>query len=259
VQKWRISTLDLGRSGSADVPGKECHIGGGRSGVPREYEQSNASIVLLGNFNPSIFSPAWFARYGLLTDEQVAAAEVTVVHPEVSIFTADWVEIRVENQRFQAQSSISPIQIRDLVLKTFVDYLPHTPIHSLGINRQAHHKLPSAEHRMRFGRALAPLAPWGEWGQEMEKSESPAGVLSLTMYQPRTDRPKGHLQITAQPSQRIARAFGVFFQVNDHYEVASRENLAGCEEIMQLLDKNFESSLERSDRILDQVLTEAEK
>ena len=227
--------------------------------MPREYEESSTSIVLLGSFNPSIFSPAWFGRYGLLSDQEVAAATVTLIHPDMAIFEVDWLSIRVEPMRFQAMSHVSPIQIRDIVLKTFEDYLIHTPIHSMGINRLANFKLPSAEHRMRLGRAMAPLGPWGDWGEEIDKGEEPGGLKSLTMHQPRRDGPKGHLDITIQPTDSIPRRLGVFFQVNDHYEVASRENLTSCEEIMNLLDRHFEKSLIRAEQILDQVLTRAEK
>jgi len=227
--------------------------------VPREYELGAYSVVLLGNFNPSIFSPAWFGRYGLLTDEEVAVADVKVIHSDLALFTVDWLSLRVEQQRFQVQSQVSSIQIRDLVLKTFQDYLSHTPVHSMGINRQVHYKLPSRDHRMRFGRTLAPLEPWGDWGQEIEKGEEPGGLISLSMRQPRPDGPKGYLQVTIQPSDSIPRNSGIYFRANDHYEVASRDNLTGCEEIMTLLDSEFEKSLTRVERILDQVLAKAEE
>ncbi len=227
--------------------------------MPREYEISSYSIVLLGNFNPSIFTPAWFGRYGLLTDEEVASSTLELIHPQIAAFTADWLTLRVEQTRFQAVCRISAVQVRDFVLKTFQDYLNHTPVHSMGINRQAHYKLPSHEHQMRLGRAMAPLEPWSDWGQEIDKSEEPGGLLSLTMHEPRTDRPKGFLRVTIQPSSSIPRKTGVYFAVNDHYEIASRENLTGCEEIMELLDANFEKSVERAERILDRVLTKAEK
>jgi hypothetical protein len=227
--------------------------------VPREYDVASTSIVLLGSFNPSIFSPAWFGRYSLLSDEEVAAAKVGVIHPDLTQFEVDWLAIHVQSDRFQARTRISPVQIRDFVLKTFEDYLPHTPIHSLGINREAHYKLPSSEHRMRLGRKFAPLAPWGEWGQEIERGEQPGGLLSLTMIQPRSGSPKGHLQVTVQPSSLIPRKVGVVFQVNNHFEVASRVNLTGCEEMMDVLDTRFEECSVRTEQLLDQVLTEAEK
>ena len=39
-----------------------------------EPEISDVSVVLLGDFNPAIFTPAWFALHGLLP-ERVADAQ----------------------------------------------------------------------------------------------------------------------------------------------------------------------------------------
>ena len=41
-------------------------------------EITGASLVLLGNFNPSIFVPAWFGWHGLLPEKTVEAAELKI-------------------------------------------------------------------------------------------------------------------------------------------------------------------------------------
>jgi hypothetical protein len=226
--------------------------------VAREYEFSAYSIVLLGNFNPTIFSPAWFEKYELITEEEATNAEVTVIHPDVASFSAAGLTIQVETNRFVATGTISSIQLKDFVLKTFRDYLSHTPVRSMGINREVHYKLPSADARMKLGRSLAPLDPWGDWGKLIGDSKEPGGMLSITMHQQGlSDRPKGHVQATIQPSARIPRMAGIFFQVNDHFEIA--ENTAnGSEIILDLLDTTFEASIARSEWIIDQVLKRVE-
>ncbi len=229
--------------------------------LAREYEFSSYTVVLLGNFNPQIFSPAWFEKYELLTEDEGASAAVQIIMPEVAQFTAGGFSIFVDRERFSASAVTSAVGIKDLVLKTFGDYLYHTPVHSLGINRDVHFKLPSQEVRMRLGRMLAPLAPWGEWGAEIEKGSGPTegGMASITMKQVGiADRPKGYLQTTVQPSVKLPRPVGVYFQVNDHYEIEDRENLAGCEEILSLLEANFEHSIERAESIIDAVLKQVD-
>jgi hypothetical protein len=228
--------------------------------VAREYELSAYSIVLLGNFNPTIFTPSWFEKYELITEEEAASAVVTVIHPDISRFAAAGLTIQVETNRFAATGTVSAIQLKDFVLKTFRDYLNHTPIRSMGINREVHFKLASADARMRLGRSLAPLEPWGEWGEMIKGSDSkdPGGMLSITMHQSGlSDRPKGHIQATIQPSSSIPRAAGVFFQINDHFESGDTDT-NGSEVILDLLDKLFEKSVARSEWIIDQVLKTAE-
>ena len=60
-------------------------------------EIDGASIAVLGNFNPAIFTPAWFALHGLLPESVATGAELTVAHEQVTEFNAEW--LRFETSR----------------------------------------------------------------------------------------------------------------------------------------------------------------
>ena len=51
-----------------------------------EAERGGCSIVLLGGFNPTIFTPEWFARYDIATEAEKNDSEITVIHPDISNF-----------------------------------------------------------------------------------------------------------------------------------------------------------------------------
>jgi hypothetical protein len=80
-------------------------------------------------------------------------------------------------------------------------------------------------------------------------------MTSVGMRQQDVDdgRPKGFIQAKVEPSTKIPGHVGVFVEVNDHYEISS-ERTEGCDEIMNLLDSNFDRSIERSEFIIDQVM-----
>ena len=65
-------------------------------------ELGDASIVLVGSFNPRIFRPDWFARTGLVTEAEAGAANVEIIHPEITLLRMDWLRIRVEPGRLIA-------------------------------------------------------------------------------------------------------------------------------------------------------------
>jgi hypothetical protein len=70
------------------------------------------------------------------------------------------------------------------------------------------------------------------------------------------DRPKGYINATVQPSNRIevpARR-GIYVGVNDSYELKEPDKATGSDEIIRLLEINFDNSLQRSDWIIDQVM-----
>lgn len=80
-----------------------------------EPEISGSSIVLLGDFNPAIFSPSWFAKYGIVSQSAADEAETTVIHPELAVMQIGSKSIKVEKKiaslwtRMKHHSSISQI------------------------------------------------------------------------------------------------------------------------------------------------------
>jgi hypothetical protein len=210
--------------------------------------------------NPKIFSPDWFARHQLISGEQAEKAEVQIIHRNVTQFNVDWLSVIVDAQRFQVTTTEAPyVRLHDLVVRTFKELLPHTPITMLGINRDVHLNLGKQEIRDRIGHILAPPEAWGEWAPKIKSGvgEKHGGMVSLTMQQRDVDdRPKGHIQATVQPSMKIKGMTGIYVAVNDHYELedSEKKKAQGGETIINLLLKNYELSLRRSDWIIDQVL-----
>jgi hypothetical protein len=221
-------------------------------------ETGNVGIVLVGRFNPRIFHPIWFARNGLLSDQEADSADIEVIHSEIAIFRLDWLVIRVEPQRFIAETTEAPyVRLSDLVIRIFREFLPHTPINMLGINRRAHFSVGSEEVRNCIGKKLAPHEPWGEWSQniEGETAETRGGLRSLTMQQRGLDdRDQGHINAKIEPSMALPGRVGIFMEINDHYELRGQEDVIGSDEIITMLQNRFEPSIRRSERIIDQIM-----
>ena len=81
-------------------------------------------------------------------------------------------------------------------------------------------------------------------------------MLSLTMSQSHPkDRPTGgKVNITVEPSNRIADGrSGIYVRVNDHFETDSDESDKRSQ-LMEFLDKRFDSSVKFSDDIVDHIM-----
>jgi hypothetical protein len=127
-------------------------------------ELSEVTIVILGSLNPRIFTPDWFARHGLFSAKEADAASIEVVHAQITSFRTEWLSLNVQQDRFQATTAVAPyVRLSDLVVRTFKEFLPHTPLAKLGINRVVHFDVGSVEARDRIGAMLAPKEPWGDW------------------------------------------------------------------------------------------------
>lgn len=224
-----------------------------------EPEISGISIVLVGNLNPRIFTPDWFARHGLFTAKEAEAAEISVIHAAISHFRMESLTFRVEQERFIIDTYEPPyVRAFDLAVRTFRELLPQTPIHMLGINRDVHFDVGDFETRDRIGTKLAPKEPWGAWARSIAAGDKDGhgGLRSLTMEQQNLDdRPKGYVRAKIEPSAKVGDGrSGIYMQINDHYEVKDKSDVMGSEEILSLLESNFEESLKRSDWIIDQIM-----
>ena len=223
-----------------------------------EPEISGVSVVLLGNFNPVIFTPAWFALHGLLPKHAADNAELQVVHPGLTVFSTEWLHLQIKTDRFEANTQRDPhIRVRDLLVRVFKEHLHHTPLKAFGINRDVHFRVASQAERDRIGRLLAPVEPWGRWKDELGLDSDHGGMISLTMAQVRpAGRPAGgQVNVTVEPSNRIADGrSGIYVRINDHYAIGS-EDIEGRVQLMGFLEDGFESSIQRSNDIIDHVMS----
>lgn len=213
----------------------------------------DVSIVLLGHFNPMIFSAFWLAENNLVQDRDAVKTEV--MHADLTAFQiGSGISVRVEKGKFWALSQRQPwVQLSDFIVGTFHDLLNHTPIHQMGINRQVHVRLPTQEHVDRIGQALAPREPWGAWGRSIdtENSDGKGGMRRITMEERPADRKVGHFQCTVEPSSKIKD--GIYIGTNDHYAVSDIESSSGSREMIDHLISGFEASIAKADALIEVV------
>ena len=142
------------------------------------------------------------------------------------------------------------------MLKTFGEFLYHTPINGLGINFVVHFDCGSFEAREEFAIRLAPRKPWGAWGDAIEGPPDGlehGGLASISMRQNnRPDERKGSLIVRLEPSIRLPRT-GIFMLVNDHYSFEdSKEN--DSSQAVEIMELNWDKSLKYSEFIINSIM-----
>lgn len=206
------------------------------------------SIVLIGSFNPAIFHPAWFARHGLIRDDEAGTAHVEIVHDDVVSLSLGWALVKAEQKRFVLQATEAleaPELLRDLAIGTF-EILSHTPIRRMGINDHVHFEVASEEKWHSIGHEIVPQKNWNDVLQN-------PGMRSATVEGERPDGYKGCVRVTVEPSAKMSP--GVFASVNDHFEldVEKDEDVEGSDAILEILKDAWEPSLARSKQILTHI------
>lgn len=206
---------------------------------------SSHSIVLLGDFNPKIFQPAWFACEGLVGKNEAEAAEIEVIHAEVVVFAFQGFKLQVTRDRFIISSLQEPYfaPMRDLVLGTF-ELLRHTPVNRMGINVERHYRVHTEEEWHSFGHKLTPKQIWNGILEE-------PGMRSVVIQGKRKDSYNGWVLMRVDPSPAVQP--GVFFQVNDHLEL---DHGHSSPELMEILRTSWRDSVKRSVGMIESLVEE---
>lgn len=209
-------------------------------------EIQGVTVVFLGDFNPKIFQPAWFAAQGLIRQQEADEARVEIILPEVVSFSLEWLALQVTREQCAMSTTQEPYYavMRDLIVGTF-NLLQHTPLHKLGINMDMHFRMDSEASWHAFGHRIAPKELW----QDVLKNP---GMRSLTMEGQRPDEFRGYIRVQVEPSIKIHP--GVYFRVNDHYEIETLLPGMGSDVMLDIFQRAWRESLTRSNNIISTLL-----
>lgn len=121
------------------------------------------AIVLLGQFNPPIFQPAWFALHGIITEDDATDPVDMYLDADSSFFKTGLFGCEVSRDRFRVFSVPTTErreQMSDVVVPAF-KLLYHTPIAAVSMICFRH--VPSDEYLWTdVGPRLVPSSPWEE-------------------------------------------------------------------------------------------------
>jgi hypothetical protein len=201
------------------------------------------SLVLVGDFNPTIFHPMWFLYEGLIRKNEAEEAIVDVLHQDVSLFRLDWLTVQVLRDRFTATIKVDVFKkhLGDLVLNAF-SKLNHTPIRQFGMNATFRARFKSTGDWHGFGHFLLPKSPWNN---VLNKP----GMMSCNVMGTRHDNRPGYVRIYVDPD--ISTQRDVLIRINDHFDAPDLNDGAkgapfSANWAVEIMCEDFESSMDRA-------------
>lgn len=222
-----------------------------------EAKRKRISIVLVGEFNPAMFQPEWFARNDIISVEEASIAKDSdgaplVVTPQITMFKTSMLDVRIEQKRFVVSSQKEPWDlVKDFVGKTF-EKLSGMSIKAYGYNYDAHYYVGGAENLNSIGNCLAPKQYWGAlFEDDVNCSESGNGLSSMKMLKTKADG-NGRVTVMVEPS--VHEKNGLFMTCNDHNDVLQDESLA--EYVIPQIVESFDATLSSLRKIQEDVITE---
>lgn len=226
------------------------------------------TIVLVGRFDPTKFSPQLLQEAKAIGAGEASAAQYELLLPGQALSIAfSWGKFQVERERLIIETSVVPyIRILDLAVKIAREIAPLSVVTKFGINVTGHYKFSSVGARDDFATMLVPTKNWGKFGETIqasfkEEGEKHGGLMRVTMRQALPEgREAGWLDLSVEQSAVIENSQGVSIMTNDHYELSSKR-FEGVQakpmEITNLLIDTlilqFETSISRSIEIADSL------
>jgi len=194
--------------------------------APFTCELEDWSIVLVGNFNPSIFHPAWFEKVGLISKEEAGNAKIEIVRPELSNFTVGSINVLVRSDRFQLDTTdpASGGQLRDIAVGSF-RLLDQTPLRQMGVNHDMHFKMNSNELWHKVGHTLVPKSIWSDL------IENP-GTLRVAIQGTRKGSSAKLINVMVEPSNKVTQ--GVYLGTNEHFELEADQKAQSFIDILNV-------------------------
>lgn len=208
-----------------------------------------ASVVLVGSFNPAIFHPEWLLRNGLISEDDLEDQDVEIIHKDIARFSLSWLNIQVQHDKFIARTN-DPSQfmpLKDLIISIFT-ILEHIPIEKMGLNYHATYDMGNEKDWHTVGNRLAPKSIWEE------TLPKPIGMKSLVVESPREDDYNGYINVTIGPVR--AEGYGINISVNNHIEtVEEEESLAPPKILME----NWDKAIPYAQKIAEHTIAKAIK
>ena len=222
-----------------------------------------SSIVLLGNFNPSIFHPEWFDRFKIVPIQEVQWAESKkpdrkelpfkggkliisevpplLVKPDFAELHFRSFRINVTPSKFECSTFIREkfSLMKEVTVKIF-SLLMHTPIKALGINFTGDRKPKKVT-----GEILKALFAKSnkKFIATLGENYDIGGILSSIQNGRKTT-------LRIEKSEKVDN--GIYFNFNFHREIEPPQ----AEIALEALSQNYQKDLEESLAILNKLLEE---
>lgn len=210
-----------------------------------DIELQEHSIVAVGNLNPAIFQPAWFASEGLISprEAQVAVGPGVIISDQATLFQVDWLRVQVVPDRFAVATENEAYyrHLHDLFASTF-SRLIHTPVKALGINYRCHYRFDGGALWHDISKDFAPTDLWSN------QLNAPQ-MRSLTMKGERPSGPRGYVEITVEPSLRVKN--GMYVDINNHYDLTEEE--LGCRAMLRVLESEWSDTFQEYKTVIDKM------
>ncbi|MDX1760619.1 MAG: hypothetical protein R3218_00530 [Christiangramia sp.] len=204
----------------------------------------NLSIVLVGQFNPSIITPHWLSSKKAIRESEAENAKVKIIHPEISDFKISFAEFQVSQDKFiiSCNNEADFDLAKDLTISIF-SILSETPVSGIGLNHIIHFGLNNAKQYNSFGDWLSPHKIW-------EDQLDDPKLMELKIVEPFSEGNPVKNMVSISISE-VIKQFGVRYLLNYHIEISKIKEKSPA----NIVINHWEKSITKSNNIFNSLIS----
>lgn len=185
-----------------------------QAGNPRERE---ASIVLVGGFDPLLLAPQWFINNKLLPQEDaIENISIEIVYKDLTRFTLPNISVEIQQGRMVLRSANESLDFMIVDLAVGVlSILDKVEVTAIGLNIHEDYEFDDVAVWNCVGDMLAPKDIWYEVSPESPK----AGLANLQMQVRKPSQERGIFNFNVS---WLERQGWTRFLTNDHYDLGQK-------------------------------------
>ncbi|SEH12668.1 hypothetical protein SAMN05428974_0533 [Sphingopyxis sp. YR583] len=221
-----------------------------------ELRDRNVSTVLLGRFNPLIFSPDWLAANNVIGPVEAKEASqdgIEIMSPTVTSIKLGSMKLLVEEQRFMLVVGDEPfVRAKDFPATCFA-VLRHTPVHAIGINYNEMLVGNDEASWHRLGDRLAPKEPWGDFVPHDDGAERRGGLRSVVMERRGGGGGDDRWSYTRVSFEIQDQALHGLINVNNHFRLGDAAHPQSGAEAYHLVNDLWDRVMDHSRALVHQM------
>ena len=217
----------------------------------------SANIVILGSFNPAIFSPDWLEQNQLIGPDDakvIRSSENFVVTRQIAQLESETFRLLVDENKYQANcAGVAGPLIRDLTMGV-LELLPHTPLRAVGLNFDIQYRFHDRDAYYKVGDALAPKSIWLEILGDPDHSIGLEQLRIIVQDGKRGEKLNSPNSKTVSV-QRGGTLMTIRLSYNDHHEFVNHlERTAAAEAAIEILKDQWHKQLQIAEQTFEQVI-----
>lgn len=223
-----------------------------------DVKQRESSIVLVGEFDPLVLTPHWFAKQGMIPQEDIDEnLAIELVYKDLTKFSLAniYVEIQPSTLILRSDHPSFDYRIHDLAL-SILSALKDCKVRALGLNLYTDVYFDSLDYWHSVGDLITPKDIWYKAIPESEK-------IGMANVQMQIKKPEGEQGLYNFTVGWLETPKAIRFSINNHYDdkqpaASKQKNLrSGSFDPIAIVTACWQQTLDFHEHLIHSLLSQA--